>query len=1004
MRSGGKAANDFGWMRSAAVWLGALTLALSGLFAYSETGPGVLRSRVYKLRHIDSQTAKSLLVRLKIGTDYNTLSKDVLIVTSDRTLDLVKATSVMTVADRETPAEIRLLLVPTVELPAPKPEELAVRLKTLTLGTLVDGPPVGTPNPAIVDMFEGTLIAIGTPETLTAIETAIEAWKKEKSPASEPTPAAEPNTVAAANDVQASVPPSLADVAAQIFAETKTEDAGTEPNAIEGKADTVQPAADEVMAPPLMETPDEQVQKTDPNEPTEPTTDTTGTEDALREILKQAEQAGQTEDGATAGDSLRAAMEMLLKSAQEEGPAMESPTKPTEPSAAVEEKKDEAAKPDVKDSRAVTRPTLAAEKAEKELELTMTLPEEVEIEALLELVGKQLGLNYMYDTTILRGQKVMLKIHDGKIKVGELYSLLESVLRFRGLVMTRRDSLVTIVRQQEMGTVDPVLRLPDQPILPGDVVVSSIFELKHVSTATAQNMLTQMRLGTGFSAISETGTLIVTDYAFRMEQIRRVIAMIDVAGAPKDFQSRQSRYMQAADLVPKVKALAAQIQGVSVTVAGQPTAQPGVPTAVPPATRSVIDPRTGRPMAVPVQAQQAAQQAAAQAAAASTGQETVYLEADERTNRVLMIGYARELETINQLIDSLDVASHDLRFVREYVIQYVEATDVVTVLNELGLARVTVGTTRQTQTTAARQQAVRPGQQLTPQQLALQQQQQQMAQMQQMQQMGQSQQIGSGGASLNEPYISLRAATNSLLVNATDEQHKAIELVISHVDVMQKDQRTIREYEIQYVDTQAILDTLGELGIITPRMTGVAESRSSTATAGRTQQQQMLQQQQMMMQGMGGEFAGPMSLPTADGTEREITAQEPQIAVLASTNSLLVHATPRQHAAIALVIAHADRQLDQIATPYVVYSLENQDPEALAEVLNKLIKETVEETASGARSASAAPSAPDARIQTRPTGVITLPSGEEQRVKIIPDKDSRSVVVYANRQIGRAHV
>ena len=68
-------------------------------------------------------------------------------------------------------------------------------------------------------------------------------------------------------------------------------------------------------------------------------------------------------------------------------------------------------------------------------------------------------------------------------------------------------------------------------------------------------------------------------------------------------------------------------------------------------------------------------------------------------------------------------------------------------------------------------------------------------------------QVLDGSAGDNQPNISVRPATNSLLVNATEEQHKAIELVIAHVDVVQKDQRTIREYEIQYVDTQEIIDT-----------------------------------------------------------------------------------------------------------------------------------------------------------------------------------------------------
>jgi len=205
---------------------------------------------------------------------------------------------------------------------------------------------------------------------------------------------------------------------------------------------------------------------------------------------------------------------------------------------------------------------------------------------------------------------------------------------------------------------------------------------------------------------------------------------------------------------------------------------------------------------------------------------------------------------------------------------------------------------------------------------------------------------------------------------------------------MQKDQRTIREYEIQYVDTQAILDTLADLGIITPKSTSSqTPSRSTTGTGtSRTSQQQQ------QAAGMPAEGAVPMALPSAEGTEREITAQEPQIAVLAATNSLLVHATPRQHAAIALVIAHSDRELEKTSAPYMVYALENQDPEELAEVLNKLIKETVEEITGGTTSS------PDAKIQTKTTGPAMLPSGEEQRIKIIPDPKTYSLVVYANKR------
>ena len=981
MRSRGTTAKRSGGMRSAAGWLGLVTFLLACLLAQSETDNGVLRSRVYKLRHANSETVKAMLIRLKIGTEYNALSSDALIVTSDRTLDLVKATSVVTLADSATPVEIRPLFVQTETEPGPAPAELAVRLKTMTLGTLLDAPPSGVPNTAIVDTFEGTLIAIGTPETLGMIETAVQAWKNEKSPqaaaepdvpamsqeeaksAADPNAAEKPAEVTPEEEPNQIQTPSLEAAAAEVFGDTKTEEIAAEPNTAEVPVNKEQLATNEFMSQELMETLDAEAKKAEVQQP-EPNS----LQESAEAIQPEKEEGTAAEDKKAAGEGLRAALMDMVNAAKEKKRlAAEAETK-TEPSAATGDKKEEAKQPE---GKALTGPELL--KSEEELELTITLPEEIEIEALLELVGKQLGLNYMYDPVVLKGQKVMLKVHDGKIKVREMYSLLESVLRFKGFVMTRRDNLVTIVKSENIANIDPVLRHPDEPIQPGDVVVSSIYELKHVSTTTMQNMLTQMRLGSGFNAIPETNTLVITDYAFRMERIREVIAMVDVEGQPRDFHFRQLKYMQALDLVTKVKAMAPQIQGLTITVGGTPT------------SASQIDPRsTRRPVTAQVPGQpgqpQPPQPVQPQAMATpAPDKQTVYLEADERTNRVLMIGYAGEIEIVNKLIDSLDVGSYDLRVVREYVIQNVEATDVITVLNELGLARVTVSTGQGSQAASQRlaqqrQQVLQPGQPQQPQPTLV------------------STPAGAAG-NVNEPQISLRSATNSLLVNATDEQHKAIELVISHVDVLQKDQRTIREYEIQYVDTQSILDTLTELKIISPRETANSmSSRSTSASSSRSLQQQQMQMPQQVA-GMAGD-GGLTALPTAEGTEREITAQEPKIAVLASTNSLLVHATPRQHASIAMVIAHADRQLDRMFAPYVVYALENQDPDVLAEVLNKLIQETVKE-ASGAPTS---PSAPDAKIQTKPVAAATLPSGEEQTIKIIPDKDSRSIIVYANKR------
>jgi hypothetical protein len=70
--------------------------------------------------------------------------------------------------------------------------------------------------------------------------------------------------------------------------------------------------------------------------------------------------------------------------------------------------------------------------------LELEMPPKINIIALLDLVGKYLNLDYMYDPGDLVGLKgEVTLVLQGPIKIKELYPLAESVLRFKGFVMTR---------------------------------------------------------------------------------------------------------------------------------------------------------------------------------------------------------------------------------------------------------------------------------------------------------------------------------------------------------------------------------------------------------------------------------------------------------------------------------------------------------------------------------------------------------------------------------------
>ncbi len=966
--------------------------------AAEEAKPSVDRSRVYKLRYLTAEKAEAYLTQLHVGRRVSALSDKILIVTSDQPGDLVRTSSVLEILDSELPRSVRRWSRQAdVGLP-----EISFLLSELKLaetytGTLMDPPSSGVSEPIILDMHHEMLVGVGAETLLDRVDSIVQAWtsqQRRQRPASEA--AEEPNVPQPAQVLAGPDAPVLMEELAEVMAAQPLVEAV--PAAVPQME--LVPAEEPAIPQPEV-TSDEEFFTTELIQAL-----TTAEENAHRlqekieaekrhlekETVKtpvEAKPAAEPQPTEEA-DPLLAILEALQRQsepAEKEPPSdektivtealPEAPIETTPPEApsdlarleqqlarqeqqiaelkALLMDRAEAPRASVRVAPEMSEPEIP--EGDKELELTITLPEKVEITSLLELVGKQLGLNYMYDPAQVRGD-VTLKIHDGKIKVKDTYALLESVLRFRGFVMTRRGNLVTIVPASQMKQSDPIIRGPDEPIEPGDVIVSSIFHLDHVTPAAAQKMLTDMQLGTAFVPVAETNTLIVTDYAYRMDRVEKVITMVDVAGEPKEFKFRQLRYMDAANMTNKLKTLTAQMEGV--TVAGTAAGAPATP-----APTQVRRDARGRVIRTPAPA--AAQQAA-QAAAGPAQQETVFLDVDERTNRIMMIGYPDQISMINDLIDTLDVPKYQLRYVREYFIQNVEAADIVTAMNELGLASVTVsGGAQQAGRTAAaaRQPAARPGQPAAAQPAAA----------------AQAQTVTPAGE--DQPYISIRPNTNSLLVNATTEQHEAIELVIAHVDVKQKGERAIQEYEIQNVDAMSVVKTLEDLGIIAP-----GQSDSTTARGGSTRQTST--RQPAAPQAQPGQPDAPAAMLTLEGEPvTELTAAQPQIAVLEATNSLLVNATPRQHAAISLVIAHVDRTLERVSTPYVVYPLENQDPDELAGVLNELIQETLEQ---------AQKSAPDAKIQTGGATAATLPMKEEERIRIISDPMTYSLIVYANKK------
>jgi type II secretory pathway component GspD/PulD (secretin) len=553
--------------------------------------------------------------------------------------------------------------------------------------------------------------------------------------------------------------------------------------------------------------------------------------------------------------------------------------------------------------------------------LVLNLPEQVDVSLLLDLAAEYLRLDCIYDPAKIRGQTVTLKLRgrfQGEITIAELYPLLESVLKFRGFAMTRGEgNLVKIVPMDDVLAADPELIGPDGGMIrPGDVVVTRVLELRHMDAASAKNLVENMNLGVAVSLVEERRTLIVTCYAHRLSRIERLLEMIDRPGRPKKVLFRQLQYVTASMLAEKVRAIADELQVAGVTVA----------LASPTRARSL-----GPPPPFPVQETGSA----AGARPPTGGARTVYLDADERTNRILMVGYEEQVSAVAQLVDAFDVPGQELRMCEVYQITHVEAERIREKLKELRFIGRTVPT--------GKVSAAPPQPKPSP--------------------FGEQEPRASLARNLvEEPDIVVLETTNALLVSATREQHAQLAKLIEHMDRVQQDSRVLRTYALMHIEATEARNKLVELQIF-------GSSTEESPRAGGTAQ-------------IGGAAAAVSSpgavLPPGIqvGVMPALGFGEPQVVIMESTNSLLVNALPQQHTRIETVLSYIDKEMLEDEIPYRVYPLTNSSPSHLAEVLESLVREKT--------------LGDDAKIAKAVR--------REQEIAIVPDPNTYSLIVYASKK------
>lgn len=239
--------------------------------------------------------------------------------------------------------------------------------------------------------------------------------------------------------------------------------------------------------------------------------------------------------------------------------------------------------------------------------------DQVDIRVMLKTIGDITGINFIVDDDI-RGTVTLMS--PTKIRLGEIYEVLESILDVKGYAAVPAGSgnLVKIVLRTEAIKRNLQVRIGSNPseIPKNDSLVTQIIRLKYADvTEVSQIIRPLLATGLHMATYARTNSIIVTDTSSNIHHIAKIIDNLDVPGSQEQITLIRLSYASAEVLGEQIT----RIMDKSKVVSSQP----------------------GRSRAVPK---------------IETG---IKILPDARTNSLIVVANAQDTATIERLAKQLDI-------------------------------------------------------------------------------------------------------------------------------------------------------------------------------------------------------------------------------------------------------------------------------------------------------------------------------------------------------------
>ncbi|MHC4536539.1 MAG: type II secretion system secretin GspD [Planctomycetota bacterium] len=313
--------------------------------------------------------------------------------------------------------------------------------------------------------------------------------------------------------------------------------------------------------------------------------------------------------------------------------------------------------------------------------------EQVDIRTVIKTIGDITGINFVVDDNVSGTVTLMSPT---KIRLGDLYEYLESILEVQGYAAVPAENLVKIVPRADAVKRNLQVRVGSNPadIPKSDSIITQIMPLSYAD-ATEVSQIVQPLLATGsqMAIYTRTNSIVITDTSSNIHHIATIIQKLDVTGSQEQVAVFGLEYASAQVLSEQITRIMEKHKSASQVGRSRNTPQIDTDIKILPdiRTNSLIvvanaqDTETidglirqldiQRPVgtnnvhvvylkngqAVEVAKSLTAALSNLKIAGALEATQQVHVTADEGTNALIISASAQDFEVLAEIIDKLDI-------------------------------------------------------------------------------------------------------------------------------------------------------------------------------------------------------------------------------------------------------------------------------------------------------------------------------------------------------------